>query len=104
MLASSVAMIFFVKINKKSFYNHYFKGIVDIELRNSQAIDLNSSIGVYALPDLKPIVLSLFWLGISLLLGILTRIIPLNGPFESLSATPHADISFYKLAFATRAP
>ena len=82
MLASSVAMIFFVKINKKSFYNHYFKGIADIELRNSQAIDLHGSIGVFALPDLQPIVLSLFWLGISLLLGILMRLIPLNGPIK----------------------
>jgi len=104
MLAASVAMIFFMKINKRSFYNHYFKGIVDIELRNSQAIDHNSSIGVYALPDLKPIVLSLFWLGISLLFGLLLRFSPSKIRLKLVSAFPHFNVGFYKLAFATRAP
>lgn len=104
MLASSVAMIFFMKINKKSFYNHYFKGIVDIELRNSQEIGLSDSIEIFALTDLKPLVLSVFWLGISLLLGLILRLISFNLPVAPVLAPLTSQRSFYRLAFATRAP
>lgn len=34
----SVAMIFFMKIDKLSFYHHFFKVIEEVELRNSQQI------------------------------------------------------------------
>ncbi|MDX2246845.1 MAG: hypothetical protein SF052_08735 [Bacteroidia bacterium] len=34
--AALVAMVFLLKINKRSFYFHYFRVIEEVELRNSQ--------------------------------------------------------------------
>lgn len=103
-IAASLAMIFFLKINKKSFYNHYFQEIADIELRNSQALSLDGSLEVFALTELKPVVLSVFWLGLGLLFGIVFRIIPLDIRAEFLPTANHTHVSFVKLVHPTRAP
>ena len=102
-LAASVAMILFLKINKQSFYNHYFQEIADIELRNSQAMSLDASVELFALTDIKPIVLSIFWLGLGLLFGFVVREISFNLRAEIPTAN-HRDVSFYKLIHPTRAP
>jgi hypothetical protein len=45
LVATSVAVFFVMKkIDKRSFYHHYFRVIEDVELRNSQAVE--------TLPDL----------------------------------------------------
>lgn len=38
LLAISASMLLLLKINKRSFYYHYFKVIEEVELRNSQAL------------------------------------------------------------------
>ncbi|MEM7373546.1 MAG: hypothetical protein AAF587_33280 [Bacteroidota bacterium] len=39
LVAISASMLLLLKINKRSFYFHYFKVIEEVELRNSQAVD-----------------------------------------------------------------
>ncbi|RMG57259.1 MAG: hypothetical protein D6722_25205 [Bacteroidetes bacterium] len=40
----SVAMIFFMKINKQSFYHHFFKVIEEVESRNSQEVQTSAPV------------------------------------------------------------
>lgn len=39
MAVASLALLVFQKIDKISFYHHYFKVIEEVEVRNSQALD-----------------------------------------------------------------
>ena len=72
--AVSVSMLLLLKINKRSFYFHYFKVIEEVEMRNSQALHAETfSIQVWrsqlqeAASILLPILTALFAFGLFLL-------------------------------------
>ncbi|GAB4414301.1 MAG: hypothetical protein OHK0039_21960 [Bacteroidia bacterium] len=43
-------MVFWLKIDKQSFYHHFFRVIAEVELRNSQEIDALSAYPLASLP------------------------------------------------------
>ena len=102
--AVSFAMLFLSKINKTSFYHHYFKVIEEVETRNSQEIE----VAMYSLlPEVRRIpsvAQSLIWVLFGLTGSLLwiapIRFLPHQRPVLPILAT-HAP---YQLFPPIRAP
>lgn len=71
-LASLGAMVFLLnKINKQSFYHHYFRVIEEVELRNSHELELSSDVAILTMSRS----VEDFFVSLVLLLGITTGIL-----------------------------
>ncbi|MEO0470654.1 MAG: hypothetical protein AAF206_13595 [Bacteroidota bacterium] len=53
MLAATLVMVIYMRINKQSFYHHYFKVIEDVELRNSHALAASEGLAIFSLPQVS---------------------------------------------------
>lgn len=60
--AITFAMLFLFKINKASFYHHYFRVIEEVEIRNSQALTSPSVVLFSARSQTRTLIQPLLWL------------------------------------------
>ncbi|MEZ4775261.1 MAG: hypothetical protein R3D00_18900 [Bacteroidia bacterium] len=79
--AALVAMVFLLKINKRSFYFHYFRVIEEVELRNSQEMGVFQKIQQLEMPAVNVsvsqwIFFALFSIGILFLFRLSAQYTP----------------------------
>ena len=53
MLSATLVMVIYMRINKQSFYHHYFKVIEDVEMRNSHALAASDGLAIFSLPKVN---------------------------------------------------
>ena len=96
--AAALSMSLLMKINKMSFYHHYFKVIEEVEVRNSQ--EVGSALFTFNFREVTPrafFQLISFFVGLGLFASLLSIILLAKvSPFESSLPIPSQE-SYYLL-------